>query len=309
MSRSRCWCFTINNYKKNLKDLDKCKDWQYMIVGHEVGEEGTPHLQGFVIFNKRIMFNTVKKYLPKAHIEVMQGNSLQASDYCKKDGNWELFGEFEMISSKGGACGGDKKAINYRRVIELAEKAEMGTIRDEDPGVYFRHYHTIKRIAMDNPIIPATLPRLQNEWIWGKTGLGKSSTARRENPGFYIKSHNKWWLGYKGEDCVILDDISRSEANWLGEHLKQWADHYPFPSETKGDGMVIRPKKIVVTSNYSIDDLWGHDEDLCDALKRRFKIRHIIEPFPKPATIMIDEEEDRAIVLTDGYDSDITELC
>jgi len=162
-------------------------------------------------------------------------------------------------------------------------------------------------MAMDNPKIPDSIPVLKNEWIWGKTGLGKSSTARKENPGFYIKSHNKWWLGYKGEDCVILDDISRSEANWLGEHLKQWADHYPFPSETKGDGMVIRPKKIVVTSNYSIDDLWGHDEDLCDALKRRFKVRHIVQPFPKPI-IVVDEEEDAVVVVTDGYDSDISEL-
>ena len=146
---------------------------------------------------------------------------------------------------------------------------------------------------MDNPKTPEMLDKLTNEWIWGKTGLGKSFTARKENPGFYIKSHNKWWLGYRGEDCIIIDDVSRTEATWLGEHLKQWADHYPFPSETKGDGKVIRPKKIVVTSNYSIDDLWGHDEDLCDSIKRRFKVRHIVNPFPRlMEPILVDEDSD-----------------
>lgn len=279
MSQSRCWCFTINNPKPGYADLYKVRNWTYMIAGKEVGAEGTPHLQCFVIYKTRTRFSTVKKQLPNAHIEVMNGNSTQAADYCKKDGDYEDYGEFEFID-RGGSSGGTKKAINYKNIIEHAEKNNLTWIRDNEPSVYFRHYHTCKRIAMDNPVSLETLVQLNNEWIYGATGLGKSSAARLENPGAYIKSHNKWWLGYKGEDTVIIDDISKSEAIWLGEFIKNWADHYPFPSETKGDGMMIRPKKIIVTSNYSIEELWGHDEHLCESIKRRFKERHILNPFP-----------------------------
>lgn len=278
--QSKFWCFTLNS-TWNYDSLDAIKNWAYLVAGREVcPKTGRKHLQCFVAFNVRTKFSTVKKQLPLAHIEKMMGTPLQAANYCKKEGDFEEFGE--LPDYKGGASGGHKKATNYKGIIALAESHDFDTLKENHPGEYFRHYHTIKRIAMDNPKPVEALDELKHEWIWGKTGLGKSFTARKENPGLYIKSHNKWWLGYKNEKVVLIDDLSKTEANWFGEHLKQWCDHYPFPAETKGDGMVIRPEKIIVTSNYSIEDLWGHDENLCEAITRRFKVRHITVPFPRP---------------------------
>ena len=202
--------------------------------------------------------------------------------YCKKQGDWLDFGEEPKdVEFTGGRTGGEAKAAKYTKLIELAEEHDFAQIKKHYSTNYWQNYGTMKRIAMDNPKKVDILDKLDNEWIYGATGLGKSSNARMENPGCYIKSHNKWWLGYKGEDVVLIDDVSQTEANWLGEHLKQWADHYPFPAETKGDGMFIRPKRIIVTSNYSIEELWGHDPHLCESLLRRFKSRHITNPFPR----------------------------
>lgn len=278
--QSRCWCLTINNTWNHMA-LNNVKNWSYLVAGRETGDSGTMHLQAFIIFKTRTKFATVKKQCPRAHIERMMGTSEQAAEYCKKDGDFEEWGVFESLVGGGaGASGGKAKAVNYAKIIASAETHDFAGIKESNPGVYFRHYHTIKRIAMDNPRPVQALDNLTHEWIYGKTGLGKSYNARLENPGLYIKSHNKWWLGYKDEKVVLIDDLSKTESVWFGEHLKQWCDHYPFPAETKGDGMVIRPEKIVVTSNYSIEELWGHDENLCQAISRRFKVRHIVDEFP-----------------------------
>lgn len=279
-TRSKYWVFTINNPKANYKDVHGFKDWDYMIVGNEVGDEGTPHLQGFVSFKSRTRFSTVKKQAPRAHIEPMYGTTKEAIDYCKKDGNWEEYGETPVDTTRGGGrAGGKVKMERYKSAIKLAKVGDFDQMQEDHPDMYWNNYHTMKRIAMDNPKPLKFLDKLDNEWIWGAPGLGKSWAAREENPGYYIKSHNKWWLGYKGEEVVILDDLSKTQG-YMGEFLKLWADIYPVPTETKGDGMVIRPKKIIVTSNYSIEDIWGDDEVLCEALNRRFKVRHIINPFP-----------------------------
>ena len=226
----------------------------YMVVGEEIGENGTPHTQGFVILKSRTRRSALSKWLPRAYIALMRGNSAQAAEYCMKDGQYMEFGTFEYIgppqhvftkqdSKKGGRISAEK----YKRAIELSMKHDFTKILQEMPDMYFRSYHTMKRIAMDHPPVLSALDKLDNEWIYGLPGVGKSRIARAENPGAYIKLHNKWWLGYAGEEVVIYDDLSRNDANWVGDMLKTWADHYPFPAETNGDGMVIRP-----TSTFSL---------------------------------------------------------
>lgn len=109
-----------------------------------------------------------------------------------------------------------------------------------------------------------------NEWHYGPTGTGKSSTVRKENPIFYHKIPNKWWDGYKDQEVVIIDDFGE-EHSCLGYHLKIWADHYPFTAEVKGTTISLRPSKIIVTSNYHPSQIWAKQEQLQPIL-RRFKM-------------------------------------
>lgn len=111
---------------------------------------------------------------------------------------------------------------------------------------------------------------LKNEWWWGAAGTGKSRKAFEEYPNAYIKSLNKWWDGYHDQEVVIIDDWSPNQEV-LVDHLKHWADRYPFPAECKGSCMKIRPKKIIITSNYPIERCFSREEDQ-EALRRRFKV-------------------------------------
>jgi len=59
----------------------------YYVVGKEVGENGTPHLQFMVCLKKQARYTPLKKLFETktGHWEVMRDPSFKhASDYCKK---------------------------------------------------------------------------------------------------------------------------------------------------------------------------------------------------------------------------------
>jgi len=104
MAQAKRWCATWNNYTQDeLETLylhgtnishPPC-DFKYLIFGRETGESGTPHLQGYFELHKKLRLTQIKAIVgfERAHLEVSRGSSLQASDYCKKEGNFEEFGE------------------------------------------------------------------------------------------------------------------------------------------------------------------------------------------------------------------------
>lgn len=79
------------------------------------------------------------------------------------------------------------------------------------------------------------------------------------------------------ETSVLIDDLSK-DHRFMGYFLKRWCDHYPFRAEYKGGSKTIRPRAIIVTSNYSIEDIFGDDQVLVGAIKRRFKVKHFLDP-------------------------------
>lgn len=88
MSRHRAYCFTINNPSNTDRFavsvlFNQCK---YGIVGDEVGEQGTAHLQGYVHLRNPLSLKKLKYYLPRAHLTVSLGNDEQNKAYCSKEG-------------------------------------------------------------------------------------------------------------------------------------------------------------------------------------------------------------------------------
>ncbi len=84
----RAMFFTWNNYSQ--KDIDTLNTWfkgrKHMeyIFQEEIGENGTPHLQGAFKCKNAINFDTLKNLFPKAHWEkVIHWPS--AVEYCNKD--------------------------------------------------------------------------------------------------------------------------------------------------------------------------------------------------------------------------------
>lgn len=95
MSRTRRFCFTLNNpvigfdyYKK----LDQSAITRF-IFGYEIGEQQTPHLQGYVEYKYPQRLTEVNKVLT-CHWEVAKGDSFANYTYCSKSGQVQLKGDW-----------------------------------------------------------------------------------------------------------------------------------------------------------------------------------------------------------------------
>lgn len=284
--RSRCWIFTYNNYRELPRLLPMMRWIRY---GQEVGVEmNTPHLQGAIMFKNPIEKPSLMKYqgdqvewMFGAHWERMKG-SIQANlDYTGKDATFENgllheFGERPISNAEARARGKDAMKEKYAQIIADAAAGNLAKIEAENPGEYLRMHRTIhairdKHCNLGYKDIQAWT-NTPNLWVVGGTGTGKSHACWSIwTDRIYRKDCDKWFDGYPfGSDEVIMlvDDF---EPAWQGKaKLKVWADRYPFRAQVKGTSTMIRPTKIVVTSNYRIEESDFNEKDIGPML-RRFK--------------------------------------
>ena len=93
------WCFTLNNYtddeQSTLRQVFSDTDvFSYAIFGRELSDSGTPHLQGYLACTKKQRLQPLKVLLKidRVHLEKRKGSHQQALDYCKKEADFEEFG-------------------------------------------------------------------------------------------------------------------------------------------------------------------------------------------------------------------------
>jgi len=289
LPRSFGWCFTINNYSE--EEYAKCIDAQcrYIVIGKEVAPSGTPHLQGYIHYSTNVPMSRVKKDLStRAHVERRMGTVSEAADYCKKDGNF-----FE-----NGSIPRDTKD-RWADIMQLAQAGKMTQIMEDYPAIYILHQAKLEAL---NTTPPDKLdPDLQShfEWWYGPTGTGKSHQIWTQYPIHYDKQINKWWDGYKHEDVVVIEEADPKKCEHMAYFFKRWMDRYPFQAEIKGATLPqIRPKKIIVTSNYTLQECFPNKEDY-EPLKRRIKEVHFAFRYLRPATPIPATTETNPLFLAD----------
>lgn len=270
---SRRWVFTINN--PTLEDSLQCSAFledeslvKYAVLGREVGESGTHHFQGFVVLRSPQRQRWVLRHLGgRAFLEKARGTSKEASDYCKKGSDFDEWG----------ACPADTRYTREQSLqlwAEVRQAAAEGRFEDIRDDVYIRFRQALRGIWEENLHATNCIDELDNIWIYGATGIGKSRWAFQHYPDAYRKPLNKWWDHYTNEEVVLIEDIDPTHSKWIGAYLKIWSDHYPFISERKGGSRQIRPKKIIVTSNYLPTQVFS-DPGIYNPILRRFAVKTI----------------------------------
>jgi len=247
-------------------DLDYLSALQvrYIVYGKEIAPgTGTPHLQGFLVWHNAKTENATRTLLRGCHVEITRGTALEASDYCKKDGDYVERGDLPADPAEQGR-------VEVERWDSAWASAKAGAIEEIPADIRIRCYSTIKRISMDYMPRINPLPDVCGIWLFGESGTGKTRSVVAQYPESYPKPRNIWWDGYQEEEVVCVDDVDKYDVA-LGGKLKHWADFAPFIAEIKGGSRKIRPRLVIVTSQYTIGDIWK-DAETKEALGRRFKL-------------------------------------
>lgn len=271
-ARNRAHCFTWNNYPASYAtDLDRIR-CRFIVAGEELAPDtGTPHLQGYVVWKDSKSVAAVRGILRGCHITVARGNHSQNDRYCRKtrdvDGepNGTVYSRGDLPTDPA-----DRGAAEKLRWQVAWDLAKSGRIEDIDADIRVRMYGGLRRIERDYMPPMGRLDGPCGLWIWGDSGCGKTKSVADQVPDAFPKPRNQWWDGYQREENVLLDDVDKFDVK-LGGKLKHWADSFPFIGEVKGGSVKIRPKRIIVTSQYRIEDIW-EDKETREALLRRFVV-------------------------------------
>ena len=267
----RAWVFTINNYTPDHETLLQHLDCQYIVYGRETGDSGTPHLQGYVLFRKKLARGGVSRKIPNAYLAPRNGTHEEARNYCIKDGDFYERGEPPLSASQASSRGGAATAAKWMAIQAAAKRGDVDWVAEHHPKEY-----VLYKPRLESLYAPVTAPldgELLHEWWVGPSGTGKSRALWDLYPNHFAKSINKWWDGYRHETVVAIEEWS-PESSLTAQSLKRWADRYPFTGEIKGGVMQkLRPRKIIVLSNYTLEQCFPRPEDL-EPLKRRFAVLH-----------------------------------
>jgi len=276
-SRWRRIVFTLNNYTKEEEELIQGLDCQWLIYGREIGETGTPHLQGACGFGKQLSLSKIKT-LPgfaRCHVQMMRGTPADSLRYCsKQDTNFFQKGE---IPQPG------KRNDLLNAVHLLKEKMDIKSCIDDDDFCcafvkYSRGLMLLRDLLQtprDRTIPPVVI------WLHGPTGVGKTRAAVELSEeilglGRYWISNGsfKWYDGYNYAKGVIFDDLRTKDVPF--NYLLRLLDRYQLRVEFKGGYMEWCPEYIFVTAPMGPREMWSlRSNEQIEQLERR--CTHIVD--------------------------------
>lgn len=262
--RSQYFCYTLNNYTEDelerLRDLGPNDGVLYHVHGREISPSGTPHLQGYIEFNKRLRLNQAKRLLgDRIHLESRRGTPSEARNYCIKDGDYWEKGDISTVSqgTRTDLQGAADAVLSGKRTREVAKEFPTTFIK------YSRGLLALRRQCQESRTWKPDV-----RVYWGAPGTGKTRQVHDNEPEVYSHPGGPWFDGYDGQEAVLFDDFTGS--CFKIQYLLKLIDRYPMDVPIKGGFVAWVPRRIFFTSNISIDEWYPGARPIhVEALKRR----------------------------------------
>lgn len=264
--RTRSYCWTIHNFTASivirLRHVVESSNGRvrYLLFGRERGAEtGRRHLQGYVLFKNPQGMRAAKRVIgvPQAHFEICRGSPQSNILYCRKDGDWESYGD----EPKQGARS-DLETIQ----AEIESGASDLEVAKRHFGQWCYHRRSFAEYREMLSRTGAIRKDLRVYLLLGRTGVGKTRFVFNRDPALWPNPdvELKWFDGYCGQSTALIDDYrGGAPLEWLLRVL----DIYPVKVPVKGGFVEWRPSEIWLTSNDDMD-LWYPDKDISPLVRR-----------------------------------------
>jgi len=252
----RNYCYTLNNYTLEEYNALQTVECKYQIIGKEIGEKGTPHLQGFISFKSARSFNAVRKLMKRWYIEPCKGNAESNIKYCMKENNFIEIGESPRQ--------GKRSDIKIAKEMAIAGKSMKEIVLEVNSFQAIRCAELVKKYVETQRNFKTYV-----YWFYGPTGGGKSRCAQEMFPeAYWCMSTGKWWEGYDGQEVVVINDYRKDFCKF--HELLNLLDRYPMRVECKGGSRQFTSKTIVITTPKDPVTTWENrtDEDLGQLMRR-----------------------------------------
>lgn len=260
--RGQNWTFTLPNYTE--AELDQISNWdsKYLIYGFETcPKTGTPHLQGYVVWNCVKRLSTLKRLNNRVHWEVAKGNHEQNIRYCSK--------EDRTPYEKGERPVDGRKRPNAKKILKTDEingTKKLATRRT----VYGMHLEK----EMFREIQKNELQKPEIVYVYGSTGVGKTYFALQEAL-LRFGYDNVATMRFDKNGFCHCNDPQRDCLVWMefrpscldAASFLELTDGYGCHLNVKHGSMFIRPKCIYVCSILNPSEIYK--EEINQQFQRR----------------------------------------
>ena len=282
------WCLTLNNYtQKELQDaveFVRRSNTTYAIIGKEVGEQQTPHLQAYIHFKIRHAFHTLKEELGERwHIEKAKGNDQQNKEYCEKE---EVAIEKGTPNTPTSRNRQEKAACCKKAANILSTGSTIDGLYERDPEAYTEyikhpeaisdHAHVLQTAAIKQNMARNMEEIKLREWqevlstelletpddrtiIWyhdaegntGKTWFSKLLVSTADCIRFENGRSADIKYAYNGQTIVIFDLTRSQEDHFNYEVMESLKNGIFFSSKYESKMKVYPSPHVVVFSNWA----------------------------------------------------------
>lgn len=278
----KAWAFTCNNYSDQTIDMLRAMECKRMVFGREVGESGTPHLQGVVVFSNGMRFNAISKVLVGFHLGKVKVFEA-AWNYCLKELDFEV---------RGDSGQGKRTDVDAYRDMVKAGATDL-ELCEKMPHEFMKFNRTDKmRLVYEK----AATKEFRKVWVevhWGKKGTNKSKNARYNLKGeakddvFTFDNWDKmWWDAYEGESTIVLDEFY---GQCKPEIMQRLLEGHQLALQVRGGARYARYTKVIITSNVPPEKWWANgwvpEEQKASILDRINKVVHYKGESQRQATI------------------------